>query len=135
MFTNEFMQKFQELWNNDENITGPLKGINFTANVGYGFKDEEKPMAVIIIKDGIVTEAREYRDEELDWDMRCTPDNWIYYMKNGMGVSTLASAYSMGWLRFLKGDYFSMVKNPSMIGPFVKSFDCMSQVYAATQSN
>ena len=129
MFNSQYMKKFQTLWNQDESIPSTLKSINFNANVGYGYQGKVNPETVLIIKDGTASEAKTYEGEELDWDIRCTEENWKYYMKNGMGMTTLASAYSMGWMKFLKGDYFSMIKNPSMIGPFIKSFELMSKVF------
>ncbi|EFC49949.1 predicted protein [Naegleria gruberi] len=129
MFNTQFMKKLQTLWNQDETIPSTLKSINFNANVGYGYQGKENPETVLIIKEGTASEAKVYEGETLDWDIRCSEDNWVYYMKNGMGMTTLGSAYTMGWMKFLKGDYFSMIKNPSMIGPFIKSFELMSKVY------
>ncbi|EFC35372.1 predicted protein, partial [Naegleria gruberi] len=95
--------------------------------VGYGIKREDQPKTVLIIKEGSVVDAKVYEGEELDWDIRCSEDNWKHYMVKGMGMSQLASGYAMGWLKFIKGDYFSMIKNPRMIGPFIKSFELMSK--------
>lgn len=129
LFDDNFMNDFKNAWNTDDTIPSTLSKINFSANVGYGFQDEPNPKAVLIIKDGTATEARAYNGESLDWDIRCTKENWDYYLKNGLGLTGLGSAYTMGWMKFLKGDYFSMIKNPSMIGPFLKSFQVMGSVY------
>ena len=130
MFTPEFMKSFQKLWNEHETISSTLKSINFTANVGYGIKGEETPKTVLVIQEGQAIDAREYKEGDvLDWDIRCSTDNWDYYLTKGISVASLASAYTMGYMKFIKGDYFSMIKNPSMIGPFIKSFDLMSTVY------
>jgi hypothetical protein len=34
----------------------------------------------------------------------------------------------MGKLKFVKGDFAAMIKNPSMAGPFIKSFSLMSEI-------
>ncbi|KAG2392197.1 hypothetical protein C9374_012449 [Naegleria lovaniensis] len=133
MLTDRFMKRLQELWNADSSIPSTLKSIHFNANVGYGYQGDENPTTVLIIKEGTASEAKMYQGESLDWDIRCTKENWEYYMKNGLGLTALASAYSMGWMKFLKGDYFAMIKNPSMIGPFIKSFELMSQVFKEQQ--
>ncbi len=40
----------------------------------------------------------------------------------------LGIAVATGKLKFEKGDFASMIKNPSMAGPFVKSFALMAQI-------
>ncbi|KAL9648372.1 hypothetical protein ABK040_011312 [Willaertia magna] len=129
VFTPEFMTQFKESWNKDDTIPSTLSSIDFNAQIGYGYQQEEKPRTILIVKKGLVSEAREYRDEALDWDIRCSLDNWKYYFNNGLGMTGLASAYSMGWMKFVKGNYLSMIQNPKMIGPFLKSFELMGSVF------
>jgi hypothetical protein len=37
-------------------------------------------------------------------------------------------AYTRGKLKFEVGDYGAIVKDPRMVGPFIKSFNVMGQV-------
>ncbi len=37
-------------------------------------------------------------------------------------------AVTTGKLKFATGDYASMIKNPKMAGPFIKSFALMSEI-------
>jgi hypothetical protein len=41
---------------------------------------------------------------------------------------SLGMAYTTGKLKFKVGDYMAMIKNPSMAGPFIKSFSVMGRV-------
>jgi hypothetical protein len=40
----------------------------------------------------------------------------------------LGTAYASGKLKFYLGDYGSMIKNPAMAGPFIKTFAVMGKV-------
>ncbi|KAL9646801.1 hypothetical protein ABK040_001223 [Willaertia magna] len=140
IFTTQYMTNFQQEWNNDQTIPSTLSSISFNAIVGYGFPKDEFPKSLIVIKNGIVEEAKEFNIENdkdliLDWDIRCSLENWKYYFNKGLGMSGLASGYALGSIKFKKGNYLSMVKNPKMIGPFLKSFDLMGNVYKNNSNN
>ncbi len=42
----------------------------------------------------------------------------------------MGTAFAMGKLKFLQGDFKGMIKDPRMAGPFVKSFGLMKQIGA-----
>lgn len=43
-------------------------------------------------------------------------------------MAGLGTAFAMGKLKFLTGDFKGMIKDPRMAGPFVKSFALMQQI-------
>ncbi len=43
-------------------------------------------------------------------------------------MTSIGLAVATGKLKFVKGDFGAMIKNPSMAGPFVKSFALMAQI-------
>ena len=64
----------------------------------------------------------------MDWDLRASRDTWEGWRKSPPGMMALGMAYTTGKLRFVKGDYLAMLKNPDMAAPFVRSFGVMSSV-------
>jgi hypothetical protein len=62
--------------------------------------------------------------------MRANLDDWLKWVKKGIGMAGLGMAAGTGKLKFKVGDYKSMLKDPRMAGPFVKSFGLMQQVGA-----
>ncbi|WP_253180929.1 SCP-2 sterol transfer family protein [Candidatus Marithrix sp. Canyon 246] len=130
-FSPEWMNDFKDAWNKNSEITETLGKIDFNSTIAYGFKDDDKPLGVIVVKDGIVTTAGAYNDEELNWDLRAPKETWKEWLEaeNGPTKTQLfRPAWLGGKLKFQKGNYSAMLKNPSMMGPFVKSFTVMGQV-------
>jgi hypothetical protein len=64
----------------------------------------------------------------LNWDLRAKPEDWDKWLKKGVSMMSLGMAYTTGKLKFKVGDYMAMIKNPSMAGPFIKSFSVMGRV-------
>lgn len=64
---------------------------------------------------------------KLNWDLRAAPQAWKEWFTSGIGMLGLGMACARGALDFQEGDYSSMLKNPSMAGPFVKSFEAMGR--------
>ena len=62
------------------------------------------------------------KDLNLNWDLRATEEWWRSKIVSPPGYSALAGAYMWGSLKFFVGNYSAMIRNPSMAGPFVKSF-------------
>ena len=83
---------------------------------------------MIVVENGVVTEARVIEDTEniadlnLNWDLRAEPTWWLDKIESPPGYSGLGGAYMWGTLKFLTGNYSAMIKSPSMAGPFVHSF-------------
>jgi hypothetical protein len=128
IFSEEWMRRFMQEWNNEGEMTGPLHGVEFDSVIGYGYREESKPRACVVVRQGKVTAAGPFRGEPLDWDLRASADQWRSWQNDPPGLVALGMAYASGKLQFLAGDYVSMVKNPAMAGPFVKSFEVMSRV-------
>jgi len=128
LFSDDWMKGFMEAWNNDSTITEPLAGINFDSNIAYGFKGDEQPTGLLVVKKGIAISAGTYNGEELNWDLRAPKDKWEKWIKEGVSKVDLFKPAWMGGLKFEKGNYSAMLKNPSMMGPFMKSFTVMGQV-------
>lgn len=128
LFDSAWMKKYQNEWNKDPYLTKHLNEINFSSVIGYGFPDEEKPRSCITIKDGFVVEAGHYNNQKLNWDLRAKEGHWKEWIKREVGSTGLGLAYTTGKLKFIEGDYKSMIKNPSMVSPFIKSFSAMGRV-------
>jgi hypothetical protein len=64
----------------------------------------------------------------LNWDLRADLDYWEQWKTKGLNMMGLGMAYMSRKLQFRVGDYTSMIKDPRMAGPFIKSFTVMSRV-------
>lgn len=128
LFDNLWMNRYKDEWNKDPNLARHLSEISFSSVIGYGFPDEEKPRGCIVIEDGYVTEAGHYKDQQLNWDLRAKEGHWKEWIKREVGTTGLGLAYSTGKLKFVEGDYKSMIKNPTIASPFIKSFSAMGRV-------
>ncbi len=128
MFDDEWMNKYKDAWNGAEEVSDALAKIDFTSTIGCGFIGEDKPRGVLVVEKGKATHAGNFNGEDLNWDLRASEDNWKKWQENGISMAGLGMAYTTGKLKFLVGDYGSMIKNPSMAGPFVKSFGLMGHV-------
>ena len=134
IFDNNFMTAYKNQWNETKDVHEPLASINFESNIGYGFIGEKEPKAVLVVKKGLVEEAREYKGEPLNWDLRMTEKNWQYYFENGIGgLLGLGKCFTFVWIKFVHGDYFKMISTPQMIGPFLKTFDILGNLYKTTE--
>nr|VFJ86446.1 MAG: hypothetical protein BECKH772A_GA0070896_1000171 [Candidatus Kentron sp. H]VFJ88327.1 MAG: hypothetical protein BECKH772B_GA0070898_1000163 [Candidatus Kentron sp. H]VFJ95560.1 MAG: hypothetical protein BECKH772C_GA0070978_1000271 [Candidatus Kentron sp. H] len=128
LFSEQWMQSFMEEWNKEPELSDALAAIGFDSVIGYGFSGEETPRGVLTVKGGKATEAGAYSGQELNWDLRATGDNWKKWVETGIKMTGLGMAYTTGKLKFAKGDYMAMVKDPRMAAPFVKSFSVMGNV-------
>ena len=128
LFSDEWINKLKDLWNGEPEVSGKLAEINFNSTIGCGFKDADKPACVFRVENGKTVSAGLYNGEELDWDMRATKENWDKWAKKPLTMTSIGLAVATGKLKFEKGDFASMIKNPSMAKPFVKSFALMSQI-------
>jgi putative sterol carrier protein len=128
LFSNEWINRLKDLWNETPEVSDKLAEINFNATIACGYKDEEKPACVFVVENGKAVSAGLYNDEPLDWDMRATKENWEKWAKKPLTMASIGIAVATGKLKFEKGDFASMIKNPSMAGPFVKSFALMAQI-------
>nr|VFK62132.1 MAG: hypothetical protein BECKUNK1418G_GA0071005_102210 [Candidatus Kentron sp. UNK]VFK70285.1 MAG: hypothetical protein BECKUNK1418H_GA0071006_10269 [Candidatus Kentron sp. UNK] len=128
LFSDAWMKAFKDEWNKEPELADALAAINFNSVIGYGFSGEDKPIGVLNIENGKAINAGEYAGQDLNWDLRATSDNWGKWIEKGIGMASLGMAYTAGKLKFAKGDYMAMVKDPRMASPFVKSFSVMGRV-------
>lgn len=128
LFSEEWMEAFQEGWNNEPGIKDALAEIGFESVIGYGFKGDDQATGLVVIENGECTGAGTYEGGELDWDIRADKKSWLKWQSKGIGMAGLGMAYASGKMKFVSGDYGSMAKNPKMAGPFIKSFGIMKAI-------
>lgn len=128
VFSAEWMDQYMQQWNSEPGLADELAKIGFNTVIGYGFDGDADPKGVISIENGKATSAGAYDGEELNWDLRASPDSWQKWMSKPPGMMGLGMAYTSRKIKFNKGDYGAMVKDPRMAGPFIKSFSAMSRV-------
>ncbi len=125
MFSEDWMTSFMERWNGEPGLADALSEIGFNSVIGYGFDGEDQPRGVLCVENGHAVSAGAYNGEELNWDLRATPDNWSKWLQKPPGMMGLGMAYTSRKLKFNVGDYGAMIKDPRMAGPFIKSFAVM----------
>jgi putative sterol carrier protein len=128
LFSDEWMKKFQNEWNNEPDLSDALGKIDFSSVIGYGFKGDDSAAGYIKVENGKVTDAGRYDGQELNWDMRADDSNWKKWFEKDLGMTGLGMAVTTGKLKFNSGDFKAMVKDPRMATPFVKSFSVMGKV-------
>lgn len=127
MFSNEWMEGFQNAWNADPELAGALAEIGFNSTIGYGFPDDGQPTGVLVVENGQAVSGAAYNGEELNWDLRAKPAQWEKWAKKPPGMAGLGMAFTTGKIKFKVGDYGGMLKDPRMAGPFIKSFSAMGK--------
>jgi len=127
LFSQEWMESYMQQWNAEPELAEKLASINFNSVIGYGFDDDADPVGVLVVENGHAVSAGSYQGQELNWDLRASPENWSKWMKKPPGMMGLGIAYTSRKLKFNVGDYSAMVKDPRMAGPFIKSFGVMGR--------
>ncbi len=128
LFSDEWMKALKDAWNAEPEVKDKLAEIGFDSVIACGFKDEDQPRGIFKVVNGECVEAGSYDGSGPNWDMRAKPDDWKKWARSGIGMTGLGTAFAMGKLKFLKGDFKSMIKDPRMAGPFVKSFALMGKI-------
>ena len=117
-----------DIWNADVEITSMLRKAGFSSVVAFGYQDEDAPSFVMTIENGSVVSVDSRPHDEINWDLRADRDFWLSVLSKPPGLMKLGIAYTSRKLRFNKGDYATMVKDPSLAGAFVKCFALMGKV-------
>ncbi len=117
-----------DTWNADKEIVAMLAQARFSSVVAFGFQDDSEPAFVMTIENGKVVSIGPRPDADIKWDIRATKDNWLSMVSKPPGLMKLGIAYTSRKMRFMKGDYATMIKDPSLAGAFVKSFALMGKV-------
>jgi len=128
LFSEEWSQAFMDAWNNDDEITASLQRAGFNSVVAFGLPGEAEPEFTMTIENGFVASISTVPLDDIKWDIRATTENWITLIVKPPGLMKLGIAYTSRKLRFIKGDYATMIKDPSLAGAFVKSFALMGRV-------
>jgi len=128
LFSEEWAKEYMDVWNADLEITTALQKIAFSSVVSFGFENEEEPGFIMVIENGRITSTNKVPSNKAKWDIRATRENWKSMLVTPPGLMKLGIAYTSRKLRFLKGDYASMIKDPSLAGAFVRSFALMGKV-------
>ena len=128
LFSEEWAQSFKDAWNADEEITASLQRAGFSSVVAFGLPETNEPSFVMVIENGKVSSVNAASEDDIKWDIRASADDWLSLIVKPPGLMKLGIAYTSRKLRFRKGDYATMIRDPSLAGAFVKSFALMGKV-------
>lgn len=128
LFSTAWMEALQKQWNSSPQVYEPLKKAGFSARIGYGYKGEPQARGVLTVVNGMVTQASATNNNELDWDLRASQENWNKWIENGFGLAKLGPAIATNSLEFAKGNYRQMIANPSLSSPFLQHFSLMTKI-------
>ncbi|MBF0583812.1 MAG: SCP-2 sterol transfer family protein [Magnetococcales bacterium] len=128
LFSAEWMNRFQEEWNKEPDLTDALGKIHFNSTIAYGFEGEATPRGVLVVEEGKVVKSGAFSNESLNWDLRASQENWEKWIAKGIGMMGLGMAYTTRKLKFEVGDYGAMISDPRMAAPFIKTFAVMGKV-------
>lgn len=128
LFSKEWGKAYKNAWNEDGEITVTLRNAGFNSVVAFGLDNEAAPRFVMTIDNGLVTAIEGQSEAAIKWDIRATQENWLSLIAKPPGLMKLGIAYTSRKIRFKKGDYSTMVKDPELAGAFVKSFGLMSKI-------
>lgn len=128
LFSDEWMKGYMDHWNAEPELSDALAQIAFNSVIGYGFDGDDQPKGVLTVENGKATAAGAYEGQEMNWDIRASEAQWRKWMAKPPGMMGLGMAFTSRKMKFVVGDYGSMVKDPRMAGPFIKSFSVMGRV-------
>ncbi len=127
LFSEDWATKYKDIWNSSEGIASELGQSNFNSVVAFGVDGEESPRVVLTISNGQIISAGSPRGELLNWDLRASVDEWLALVAKPPGLMKLGLAYTSRKLKFKKGDYAVMIKDPRLSTAFVKCFALMGK--------
>ncbi len=130
LFSADWARNYQELWNSSEGIAGQLSQSGFTSIVGFGVDGEDAPRVVFKIENGKIVAAGKSANGECNWDLRASSEEWASLVAKPPGLMKLGLAYTSRKLKFVKGDYAVMIKDPGLSTAFVKCFALMGKAVA-----
>ena len=129
LFSSDWAEKYKTEWNGPEGIAADLKKSGFSSIVAFGMDGEPAPRCVFNISEGQIITAGPPKasDPELKWDLRAKQEDWAKLLESPPGLMKLGLAYTSRKLKFQKGDYSAMIKDPGLSAAFVKCFALMSK--------
>jgi len=127
LFSDDWAKQYKEIWNSSDGIAQELGKSNFNSVVAFGVDGEDAPRIVLTIANGEVISAGRPNGETLNWDLRASQDEWVSLVAKPPGLMKLGLAYTSRKLKFKKGDYAVMIKDPGLSAAFVKCFSLMAK--------
>jgi len=127
LFSDGWANKYKDIWNSSDGIAQQLGQSNFNSVVAFGLDGEDSPRVVLTISNGEIVKAGTHNGESLNWDLRASMDDWVTLVAKPPGLMKLGLAYTSRKLKFKKGDYAMMIKDPSLSTAFVKCFALMGK--------
>ncbi len=127
LFTDDWMKSYMDEWNDEPELSDALSKIDFKSTIGYGFQDDDAPTGILVVEGGKATAAGAYDGQEMNWDIRASQAQWDKWISKPPGMMGLGAAFTTGKMKFIVGDYGSMIKDPRMAKPFIKSFSVMAR--------
>lgn len=127
LFSEAWAENYKDLWNSNEGIADQLGKSGFCSVVAFGVDGEDDPRVVLTISDGQIVGAGEPHGQSYNWDLRASQEEWDSLVAKPPGLMKLGLAYTSRKLKFNKGDYAMMIKDPSLSTAFVKCFALMAQ--------
>ena len=127
LFSDDWMKSFMAEWNDEPDLSDALAKIDFNSVIGYGFQGDDGPLGILVVEGGKATSAGAYDGQEMNWDIRASQAQWDKWIGKPPGMMGLGAAFTTGKMKFVVGDYGSMIKDPRMAKPFIKSFSVMSR--------
>ena len=127
LFSDDWMKSFMAEWNDEPDLSDALAKIDFKSVIGYGFQGDDAPLGILVVEGGKATSAGAYDGQEMNWDIRASQAQWDKWIGKPPGMMGLGAAFTTGKMKFVVGDYGSMIKDPRMAKPFIKSFSVMSR--------
>ena len=127
LFSSDWAQKYQQVWNGPEGIADELGKLGFSSVVAFGIDGEDDPRVVITISNGQIMHLGPPKGENIIWDLRASEGEWSKMVEKPPGLMKLGLAYTSRKLKFKKGDYAHMIKDPGLSGAFVKCFALMKK--------
>jgi len=128
IFAEQWMKKMADEWNREHELANELLTLGFSSTIAYGFDNEDKPRGILVVEKGKAVLGTVYEEQECNWELRASKENWQKWFHSPPGMMAIGMAYTSRKLQFIKGDYTSMIKDPRMAGPFIKSFTVMGRV-------
>jgi hypothetical protein len=128
LFSESWIAQLGHLWNTDEKMLKHLRGVDFNAVVGYGFKGEEAPRVYLEVSRGQVVHTGVWDGLSCNWDLRADLASWEKWIRKGFGLQRLGAAVVSGELQFFAGDYRQMVSRVSLSVPFLRHFELMQAI-------
>lgn len=129
LFSEQWMYALKNEWNEAPQVYEPLQKAAFSSRVGYGFIGESFPRGLLIIENGRAASIHSGMDNnDVDWDLRASEDNWKNWIQKGFSLYNLGVAFATHQLQFEKGDYAQMLKNPLLSRPFMRHFELFENI-------